>query len=72
VITLFIPSGGGHWAVQGPFILPAAEELHASFAGTTMAVAMGEVHRNEMVGPQGLEPQTSTVSKGRYYVLTTT
>ena len=41
-ITLFIPSGGGHWAVQGPFILPAAQALHSSLAGTTMAVAMGE------------------------------
>jgi short-chain fatty acids transporter len=42
IITLFIPSGGGHWAVQGPFVLPAAKELQASMAGTTMAVAMGE------------------------------
>jgi hypothetical protein len=30
------------WAVQGPFVLPAALALHASLAGTTMAVAMGE------------------------------
>jgi short-chain fatty acids transporter len=42
VITLFIPSGGGHWAVQGPFAIPAAVSLHSSCAGTTMAVAMGE------------------------------
>jgi short-chain fatty acids transporter len=42
IITLFIPSGGGHWAVQGPFAIPAAQSLHASMAGTTMSVAMGE------------------------------
>jgi short-chain fatty acids transporter len=42
IITLFVPSGGGHWAVQGPFAIPAARDLHASLAGTTMAVAMGE------------------------------
>jgi short-chain fatty acids transporter len=42
VITLFVPSGGGHWAVQGPFVVPAARDLHASLGGTTMAVAMGE------------------------------
>src|SRR5262249_37796524 len=42
LITLFIPSGGGHWAVQGPFAIPAAVAGHASLAGTTMAVAMGE------------------------------
>jgi short-chain fatty acids transporter len=50
VITMFIPSGGGHWAVQGPFVLPAAKELHASLAGTTMAVAMGESVAN-MIQP---------------------
>ena len=42
IITLFVPSGGGHWAVQGPFAIPAAVSLHTSLAGTTMAVAMGE------------------------------
>jgi short-chain fatty acids transporter len=28
--------------VQGPFAIPAARDLHASYAATTMAVAMGE------------------------------
>lgn len=42
IITFFIPSGGGHWAVQGPFAIPAAASVHASLAATTMAVAQGE------------------------------
>ena len=50
IITFFIPSGGGHWAVQGPFMLPAAKQLHSSFPGTTMAVAMGESVAN-MIQP---------------------
>ena len=41
-ITFLVPSGGGHWAVQGPFAIPAAVSLHASIPATTMAVAMGE------------------------------
>jgi short-chain fatty acids transporter len=41
-ISLIIPSGGGHWAVQGPFTIPAAVSLNASIPATTMAVAMGE------------------------------
>jgi len=41
-ISLIIPSGGGHWAVQGPFTIPAAVELNASIPASTMAVAMGE------------------------------
>ena len=42
IITLLIPSAGGHWAVQGPFVLPAALSLHASVPRTAMAVAMAE------------------------------
>jgi short-chain fatty acids transporter len=41
-ITFFVPSGGGHWAVQGPFTIPAAVALHASVPATVMGVAMGE------------------------------
>jgi short-chain fatty acids transporter len=41
-ITFMVPSGGGHWAVQGPFAVPAAISLHASIPATTMGVAMGE------------------------------
>ncbi|WP_189041366.1 short-chain fatty acid transporter [Aliidongia dinghuensis] len=41
-ITFLVPSGGGHWAVQGPFVIPAAVSLHASIPATTLAVAMGE------------------------------
>lgn len=43
VITLFIPSGGGHWAVQGPFTIPAALKLGASMPGTAMGIAAGEI-----------------------------
>jgi short-chain fatty acids transporter len=50
IISLFIPSGGGHWAVQGPFAVPAAAQLHVSQAATAMAVAMGEQVTN-MIQP---------------------
>lgn len=42
IITLLIPSAGGHWAVQGPFVLPAALALHAPVARTAMGVAVAE------------------------------
>ncbi len=48
VITFVVPSGGGHWAVQGPFTIPAALALHASIPATTMGVAMGEEVANMM------------------------
>lgn len=42
IITLLVPSAGGHWAVQGPFVLPAAISLHASVPRTAMGVAVAE------------------------------
>jgi short-chain fatty acids transporter len=42
IITLLIPSAGGHWAVQGPFVLPAALSLHAPVARVAMGVAVAE------------------------------
>jgi short-chain fatty acids transporter len=42
VISLFVPSGGGHWAVQGPFIVPAAVALHVDQGVAAMSVAYGE------------------------------
>ena len=50
IISLFVPSGGGHWAVQGPFMIPAAVKLHADPAMTAMATAMGEQTAN-MIQP---------------------
>jgi short-chain fatty acids transporter len=50
IISLFVPSGGGHWAVQGPFMVPAAVDLEVSPAMTAMAVAMGEQTAN-MIQP---------------------
>jgi short-chain fatty acids transporter len=42
IINLFIPSGGGQWAVQGPVMIQAAVELDASLPKTAMAVAFGD------------------------------
>jgi short-chain fatty acids transporter len=50
VISLFVPSGGGHWAVQGPFVVAAAAKLGASQSATAMAVAIGEEVTN-MIQP---------------------
>lgn len=40
-ISLFVPSGGGHWAVQGPVVVKAAIDLNASLPKTAMGVAFG-------------------------------
>ncbi len=50
IISLFVPSGGGHWAVQGPFIVPAAVALHVNLAATAQGVGYGEAVAN-MIQP---------------------
>lgn len=42
VITLLIPSAGGHWAVDGPFVVPAALALGTDMPRAIMGVAMAE------------------------------
>jgi short-chain fatty acids transporter len=42
VINLFVPSGGGQWAVQGPIALRAALDLGADPTLALMAVAYGD------------------------------
>jgi short-chain fatty acids transporter len=42
VVNLFIPSGGGQWAVQGPIALQAAKDLGVDPARIVLAVAYGD------------------------------
>lgn len=50
IVNFFVPSGGGQWSVQGPVMIPAALEIGASTAKTTMAVAWGDAWTN-MIQP---------------------
>ena len=50
IISIFVPSGGGHWAVQGPFIVPAAVGLHVNLAAAAQGVGYGEAVAN-MIQP---------------------
>jgi len=42
VVNLFVPSGGGQWAVQGPVMIQAAEKLGTHLPTTVMALAYGD------------------------------
>ena len=41
-----MPSGGGHWVVQGPFIMSAAQDLGVNHGKAVMAIAYGEAWMN--------------------------
>ncbi|WP_230987165.1 TIGR00366 family protein [Mycolicibacter heraklionensis] len=59
IISLFVPSGGGHWAVQGPIAVDSAlaigQQSPAYLGLVSMAVAVGEGVAN-MIQPFWLLP----------------
>ncbi|MBT1002237.1 TIGR00366 family protein [Paenarthrobacter sp. DKR-5] len=59
IISLFVPSGGGHWGVQGPIAVEAARQLGQSspayLGKVSMSVAAGEAVAN-MIQPFWLLP----------------
>lgn len=46
LINFAVPSGGGHWVIQGPFVMPAAQALGADLGKSVMAIAYGEQWMN--------------------------
>lgn len=46
LVNLFVPSGGGQWAVQGPIMVAAAKAMDFDMNKTIMAVAYGDQWTN--------------------------
>lgn len=46
LVNIFVPSGGGQWAVQGPIMLEAGQALGADLPRVAMAVAWGDAWTN--------------------------
>ncbi len=42
IINVFIPSGGGQWAIQGPVLLETAQNLGIPYGKAIMAMAYGD------------------------------
>ena len=42
IVNIFVPSGGGQWAIQGPIILETAKNLGVPYAKCIMAFAYGD------------------------------
>jgi short-chain fatty acids transporter len=55
LVNIFIPSGGGQWAVQGPIMMAAALEIGADIPRVAMSVALGDQWTN-MIQPLTLVP----------------
>lgn len=46
LVNIFVPSGGGQWAVQAPVVIDAAQALGADMPRVVMAVAWGDAWTN--------------------------
>jgi short-chain fatty acids transporter len=46
LVNIFVPSGGGQWAVQAPIMIPAAKELGVPLSKAVMAIAWGDAWTN--------------------------
>lgn len=42
IVNIFVPSGGGQWAIQGPIIIEASQQLGLSLSKNVMALAYGD------------------------------
>jgi len=42
LVNIFVPSGGAQWAVQGPIIISAAQDIGVSYSKAIMALAYGD------------------------------
>lgn len=42
LVNIFVPSGGGQWAIQGPIIIEAANQLNVPLSKCIMAMAYGD------------------------------
>lgn len=42
LINIFVPSGGGQWAIQGPVLIQTAQNLEISLSKSIMALAYGD------------------------------
>ena len=49
-VNMFVPSGGGQWAVQGPIMMGAAQELGADLARTALGLLPMEQGTVELLG----------------------
>lgn len=42
LVNIFVPSGGGQWAIQGPILVQAAQQLDVSLSKCILALAYGD------------------------------
>lgn len=68
IINMFVPSGGGQWAVQGPIMIEAAGQLGAHMPDVVMGVAWGDAWTN-MIQPFWTLPLLAVAGLGIRHIM---
>ncbi|WP_096200803.1 short-chain fatty acid transporter [Bacillus sp. FJAT-45350] len=68
IVNMFVPSGGGQWAVQGPIMVEAANQLGADMSKVVMAVAWGDAWTN-MIQPFWTLPLLAIAGLGIRHIM---
>jgi len=68
LLNLFIPSGGGQWAVQGPIMMSAAQQIGADLPRVAMSVALGDQWTN-LIQPLTILPVLTIAGIGVHKVM---
>ncbi|MHA7851423.1 TIGR00366 family protein [Roseovarius sp.] len=68
LVNMFVPSGGGQWAVHGPIMIEAARELGADMPCKALGVAWGEAWTN-MIQPFWTLPMLAIAGLGIHDIM---
>ncbi|MGO4889592.1 short-chain fatty acid transporter [Anaerobacillus sp. MEB173] len=68
IVNMFVPSGGGQWAVQGPIMVEAANQLGADMAKVAIAVSWGDAWTN-MIQPFWTLPLLAIAGLGIRHIM---
>ncbi len=78
VLGFFVPSGGGKWIIEAPYVMQAANDLHVHLGWAVQIYNAAEALPNlitpfwmlPLLGILGLRPATSWASRLRSFLLT--
>ena len=68
ILNIFVPSGGGQWAIQGPIIIESANQLQVPLPKMIMAMAYGDQITN-MLQPFWALPLLAITKLKAYQIL---
>ena len=68
LVNIFVPSGGGQWAIQGPIVVESALKLGVPLPKAIMALAYGDQITNMLAAVLGITTVSNYQIKSKRYL----